>query len=130
MNLFHSVLLKLIDLCCNLNGSFNHKQFCNMIHWSFWKSWSSELWISPNIDTLHYTTSKKCHLYTGTTMFQMTGLEELHGSKVSVTLSELPGYLSNLALKKIVLKKIKKQVWRTAWYPLLSLLRTSEKSKY
>lgn len=43
-------------------------------------------------------------------MFQMTGLEELHGSKVSVTLSELPGYLSNLALEKIVLKKIKKQV--------------------
>lgn len=37
----------------------------------------------------------------------MTGLEELHGSKVSITLRDPPGYLRNLTLKKIVLKKSK-----------------------
>lgn len=124
MNLFYSVSLKLIGLCCNLNGSFNHKWFSNMIHLWFGKSLSSEI-----CTYLNWYTHTHTHFIIQDQKIMSCLYRQHHvlndrirrttWQQVSVTLSDILGHLSNLSLKKIVLKKIiaiSKEVFNTHYY--------------
>lgn len=37
--IFHTVTLKFISLCCPLNSSFAQTQCCNVMHWPFGNYW-------------------------------------------------------------------------------------------